>query len=492
MPHSGESAVSPKRATGRFITWNRLALALLFVVFCSNVHRALTQSVTTDEAFTYENFVSRPGAGLLGPFDANNHVLNSVCSRLAIAAFGLKAWTLRLPSLLGGVLYLFAAYRLAFLLFGGGAWSALTTALLVTDPFLLDYLSAARGYGIALAFLLLAAYELIRVLESPAAGSMYAAAIYCGLAIAANLTSLFPVAALMIAFIAASLALGRLQVDTIWSEWIVPATLVAFVFLVLPLSRAQPEAFYYGAKDLAQCVHSLVDLSFAYGPGMSRLGLRFRFLHAAAPFALLLLSLAAGPCAAIALRNLHRQPNRTDLSLYLLALAFLVVLGLITAAHLVAGVPYPLTRTGLYLVPLTFLAASAILYRYRAAAVLRFAGCAAALLCLAAFLLQADVTSYAEWRFDSGTKRIARYIRFHNPPQRRLTVRASWVLEPSLNFYRILYNLNWNPVDRSSVAPPADFIVLTKEDEANILKYRLQVVYRDAASGTVLAQPTIR
>ena len=85
-----------------------------------------------------------------------------------------------------------------------------------------------------------------------------------------------------------------------------------------------------------------------------------------------------------------------------------------------------------------------------------------------AFLFQANVSYYAEWRFDAGTKRIVKFIRSHTDPGKRLVVRTSWVLEPSLNFYRLRYRLNWQPVDRSGLEKPGDIIVVTQENQASI------------------------
>ena len=106
-----------------------------------------------------------------------------------------------------------------------------------------------------------------------------------------------------------------------------------------------------------------------------------------------------------------------------------------------------------------------------------------------AFLFQVNASYYAEWRFDAGTKRIVKFIRFHMPPEKRLVIRTSWVLEPSLNFYRLLYRLNWEPVDRSGPEKPGDIIVVSEENKASIKRMGLQVIYKDAVSGTVVALP---
>jgi 4-amino-4-deoxy-L-arabinose transferase-like glycosyltransferase len=468
----------------------------LVAVFCVNVYRAVTQSITTDEAFTYDRFVSKPSAGLVERFDANNHVLNSLLSKASVGLFGLKEWTLRLPSILGGALYLFAAYRICFLLFGGGAWSFLATALLTTNPLLLDHLSAARGYGLALAFLLLAAYELVRAAEAKPLRSLYAAGIYCGLSIAANMTSLFPVTALTLAFIAVTAAGGRLQVKQLWDQFIVPVSLVSFFFLALPLSNLEPGKFYFGAQHLVDSIRNLAQLSFEYDPirtdWIPVIGYALHYVSGLAlPFLSILLcgSIVYGM---IGLARVHRErPSETgpDLTGCFFALTFSTAVMLIVAAHWLLATPYPLMRTALYFVPLVVLAVFSMAYRYREIRPVAYSVAAVGVVCLMAFLFQVNVSYYAEWRFDAGTKRIVKFIRAHTDPGKRLVVRTSWVLEPSLNFYRLRYRLNWQPVDRSGLEKPGDIVIVTQENQASIAHLGLQVIYKDAVSGTVVALP---
>jgi 4-amino-4-deoxy-L-arabinose transferase-like glycosyltransferase len=468
----------------------------LIAVFSLNVYRAVTQSITTDEAFTYNRFVSKPSAGLVERFDANNHVLNSLLSKASVSLLGLDEWTLRLPSVLGGALYLFAAYRLCFLLFGGGAWSFLVTALLATNPLLLDHLSAARGYGLALAFVLLAIYEFIRAAQSAPPRSLYAAGVYCGLAIAANMTSLFPVVALTVAFIAVTATCGRFQTTRLWAEFVVPMSLVSFLFLVLPLSNLQPGTFYFGAQHLVDSIRNLAQLSFEYDPvrtdWIPAIGYSLHFVSGLAlPFLCVMFcgSVLYGVAVLITFQRGSQYEGSQNLFTCFFALTFSVAVIMIVAAHWLLAAPYPLMRTALYFVPLTVLAAFSLGYRYRHTRLVAYSTAAVGVVCLLAFIFQVNVAYYTEWRFDAGTKRIVKFIRSNTPPEKRLIVRSSWPLEPSLNFYRILYRLNWQPIDRSGPEKPGDIIVVMDENKASIGRLGLRVIYKDALSGTVVALP---
>src|SRR4051794_11314491 len=113
------------------------------------VHRALVQSITLDEADTFHHWVA---TALPSHWEShsNNHVLNSTLMRLSIWLFGLGHFAVRAPALLGGVIYIFAASRLCLLLAAGRAFTWVLFVCLVYNPFIMDYLVAARGYGLAL------------------------------------------------------------------------------------------------------------------------------------------------------------------------------------------------------------------------------------------------------------------------------------------------------------------------------------------------------
>jgi uncharacterized membrane protein len=486
-------------ATGRSTIWSRLALVLLLVILALNIYRAVTQSLTTDEAFTYHNFVSKPFGGLVEPFEANNHVLNSLLSRLTVAVFGSSEWAIRMPSVLAGAVYLWVSYRLCFFLFGGGMWSLVTLALLTTDPFLLDYLSAARGYGMGLALLLIAAFNLLRATDASTSGRLYTAGICSGLSIAAVMVFVFPVSALAAAFIVLTSAQGRFHPKAFWDCFVVPAILVAFLLVILPLSKSAPDKFYFGVESLEHCVRSLSEFSFSYGPipwaRFSALNQYSSWLaNQVWPFVSVLLaaSVLGAWWQLYLLRSGDRKrQSRADSRTCFFECTFVLAVILVVAAHVVAGVPYPLTRTALYFIPLSILSASALCYRYRHFKLVTGVALLIATACVAAFVLQVNVSSYVEWRFDSGTKRIASFLKLHSPPSKHLVIRASWVLEPSLNFYRTRYGLNCDPINRKPLDNNGDVFILTKEDHEWMSKLHLRAIYQDEVSGTVVAVPNL-
>ena len=115
-----------------------------------------------------------------------------------------------------------------------------------------------------------------------------------------------------------------------------------------------------------------------------------------------------------------------------------------------------------------------------------------ALLCVVQFTLQFQTSHYGQWRYDAGTRelvgRIRRLHRVHADKPVRLGI--SWVLEPSINFYRKMYRLGWMaPVTRDGPKGRYDYYVLLPLETSLVKEMGLSVLYRDPLSEAVLAAP---
>ena len=135
------------------------------VVFVYILLRALLVPIIHDEARTFQVFVA---TGDFLPFhaawDAGNHVLATALAQVSYALFGPGLLSLRMWSVLAFVLYA----RYTWLL-GGGITSSMvrwcTWSALLCTPFLLDFFSLFRGYGLAMAFLLMSVHHAARFVE---------------------------------------------------------------------------------------------------------------------------------------------------------------------------------------------------------------------------------------------------------------------------------------------------------------------------------------
>lgn len=492
--------------------YRRTAIFLLTFVFAASVYRAATQSVTTDEAFSYNLLLNGSWSRLFGGYDAAHHVLYSVVAKFSITFFGLSELTLRLPALAACLLYLVAVYRLFHRLLPDSPFFLLPLALTTVNPHLMDFFSAARGYGLALALLLWSLNQSLTYLEAPHRSALRRTGLTLALAASANLTLLVPAAACGILLALAMLLDPRLgehlpSRGRVWfliDNLFLPFVLTAFVILVLPLTKARLDHFYFGASHLRESLQTLVDMSYFHHPLSAWLagvlpgpGFWGPLWTTLAPIVIAAAFLASSLLAFRAVR----AGGFTKLSFPCRTLFFaggtlsFSVLALL-AAHHFAGVRLPYARTGLYFIPLLIVTLTAMAAAVRHHPALRRAlGCpltALGVLSLVQSAAQFQCNHFGEWRFDRSTKRIVELIRSEQfrAPRSAVRIGASWVFEPTLNFYRRRYRLEWiTPVARGNPDAEFDYYVLLSEDQAVASKRDLRILFADPFAGVLLAAP---
>ncbi|MEM6967403.1 MAG: hypothetical protein AAF573_21745, partial [Bacteroidota bacterium] len=133
--------------------------------------RAHLLSFTCDEASTYFSHLPR---SVFQCFysevcwsDANNHLLNTFLMQVSTGIFGVSEWTLRLPNLFGHFLFLVFS-TLLVRRFSSNFWVGLAGfCLLNFNPYLLEFFSLARGYGLGIGWMMMSIYFLMRWIEEP-------------------------------------------------------------------------------------------------------------------------------------------------------------------------------------------------------------------------------------------------------------------------------------------------------------------------------------
>jgi hypothetical protein len=481
------------------LTLARLLLAFLAIV---NIYRAATQSITTDEAFTYNRSVVTPIPRLWDDFDANDHVLHTLLCKASVRLFGLSELTLRFPSLLGGFLYFWVCLRLSRRLFGDGWRMLVSVALLTLNPLMLDFCSIARGYGMATALLLFSLYQLFELPHAP--WRLYTAGIGLALALAANLTILVPGVALVISYCAIRLLPPllerqwprvRARINELVDHMAVPGVVTAFALLLLPMLHARREHFYAGSPNVAFSLTSIAEAVFwrpvpawygtwfyeSFRPAFAR-------LMALGVFPILLAAIAAASAIQLAaMRKKGNEPTGLDRFLLLAGGAITLSAAALWFGHTFLQAPYPYRRTGLYFVPLVTLASAALFTRYR----LHRAGAALTTVVLGSFLLSPNVNYYDEWVFDAGTRRMVRHLRDNPPAGGSLKLATSPFVDHTVRFYQNLYKMDWLEVlpGQHGNIPQADCYLLTADDLDVIRERNLTVALTHPVAQSVLAYP---
>lgn len=109
-----------------------------------NVCRAAAVSIAGDEALTDHRFLRDSRKHLFTSCDAIHHVLYTLFAKASISLFPVSEFSLRLPALGAGILYLVAAFQVSAVLCGSFVPYALCYLALCLNPLVLDFLGCAR------------------------------------------------------------------------------------------------------------------------------------------------------------------------------------------------------------------------------------------------------------------------------------------------------------------------------------------------------------
>lgn len=442
-----------------------LAFALARLAFC--LYRGMEQSITIDEAYTYNRFLRGPWLDIYGKYDANNHVLFSLLAKLSIQCFGLSEFSLRLPSLIAGfflTLGIFEALRLSTRSVAV-RWTALVALSL--QPVLLDFSIAARGYGLALAFSVWAIFFAMR-------RWFFLSGTMTGLALAANFTMAFP---------AVGLGGAVLLLDPVsWKDrfrnlavMIAPAETIFIAICFGALRTVEARLFYVGFPTLRESVDELIETSFHATRRSGLIGgasARHFFQFPVLP--LLLACIAAA--ALISFFKDHK--NRPRL---LPVVTLLLTASAVIAAHDFFGVLYPLGRTGLYLTllfGLSWAIAADLVPK------LRTASLALAFLVTFQFVTQLHVNYFTPWEDGSRIKDAVAVLRKLSAgrPAGSVKVSTTWYHQPALEFYRQSWDITeWAPVQWNDPTQFTghDFYVFKNEGIGEIKNAGIRIIFRD-------------
>jgi hypothetical protein len=146
------------------VTRSQSTLATAVLVLAVGAYitaRAFLVPLTYDEASSFYRYIDADVAALFDFATATNHFLNTVLARASVAVLGVSPIALRLPNVLAGALYLAVVVAFARRMREPAIGFA-AAALLTTNPYVLDYFSVSRGYGLVVTLLLAAMFMLLR------------------------------------------------------------------------------------------------------------------------------------------------------------------------------------------------------------------------------------------------------------------------------------------------------------------------------------------
>lgn len=443
---------------------NQLLLPLGLVALGVVLWRALSVSITHDEAFTYLHYGRLSWGDILlfkGPPLANNHVLNTLLLKLSTQWFGVESFALRLPNILFAGLYFFYAALLAKK-FTHPLSTVMAFLILCAQPYLFDFFALARGYGMALALLLGAVYHLYEYRNVQNGNHTYRTLIFAGLATYANLTFLYAYLALAVLLLLLAFAEGEDRhgwLRLVRAELVV--SLVLGLLIYLPLTRIQGDLTGGDSGFWQDTVLSLTA-KLGYHPKAW-----VELIWQLAMAVLLVLGLL-GTIYDLFIKSEVRRDQFYHIILFWIVLILFVSTGL----HFLLDVPWLQGRMALVYVPLFLSLVIFMALRLIIPSAFNWVPKIAMALIAAGLLLhfahKFDPKSTLDWNYDSSSKQVYQTLQEDREEQagsksggaQPKQVFTHWLYEPSLNFYRISKKAEWlDKIERKDYFP-ADYLLL--------------------------------
>jgi hypothetical protein len=468
-PSPDDSAVTRLHQAGdrrKATAVHRLVASLMAIVLLAAwvyvIIRAWNVSFTNDEAITYgiihgaRTFVDT----------ANNQWLNTLLMRMSQYLYGQSELALRLPNVAAFGLYGVASIALLSQVRHLSA-KGVGFALLVINPFLLEFFGLARGYGLSLAFLAAAVACVVFARGTPSArgelGRLVLTGVFGSLAFYANFSSLNLVLALL-AVETIDLIVRGPRRDAIMQAGYRPAagaviclTAASLIPGILQLQHLQAIGqLYYGGHTsfISDTIGSLLETSSCgYGCPPPWLTTGKILVIAVAVLAV------AWALARCILTKTWSNVQRT-------ALLFTIAVLAVLLESLLLGTLFPIDRTALnYVVAFAGLVTFAVddiataIPRWTVRLLLGIATACFMALASINFARDANLTRTAIWTYDASSRQVIdavmRFEQQRGRPSNAWKLISGFPRNEALEYYRLRFKLTWlQPITREPISTP--------------------------------------
>ncbi len=406
-----------------------LAIASL-LIWCYTSYRSFSVPMTHDESSTW---LSLRAVGfwesLQSPYywtDANNHLLNTFLFQQAIVIFGQADWVVRLPNVLAHGLYLGASIYIISQLTSHPITGLAGWSLINLNPYFVEFFSIARGYGLAMGFLLLSLAFLIAFLQNSkwyiAVGIFLAA----GLSILSNFTQFLFFAALWIAYFWILWIHFRFPIKRLLYFQLPPLIISSLLGVLLwrPIRWLQQSGeFEWGSNQLKDTFWQLTADSLYQQGYFSGYTIHIFF------YSLILLTGFA------IIKGLFKQPN----TFYnIISLVLISILGIMMIQKEILGTEYLVNRKALLFVPIWGL----LIFCFLLSVAKRKASLQKGILTLITlasiwhFSRTMNVKQAREWWFEKNTLHMLHYLEDQSKTQEPIKLGTHWMFHPAIAYYR--------------------------------------------------------
>jgi hypothetical protein len=428
---------------------NRILSLASAALFALAAWRVYYLSITWDEALSFLEYMqlnldtpAKENTNL-----ANHQLLNSWLGSLSTFLLGAEEWKIRLPSLLFYALYLWTSVKIS-LRMPSRLLQVLAFVLFHFSSYQNDFFCLARGYGMAMSLGTFSAYMLLRFAESRENRFL---AYHLLTAMACTLAN-FTWAYFVAVSAAACLYLWWTQEKRNYKQLFlfVGILMVYGLFMVHRfLLLKKTGSLYFGGQPSElwmRTVQGLIDLRMGF--------IDESLLNNQIKSVLMMFLLAMGLFPLLRALRYNRKFEAEPLQV--LAVFFIPSFALHALHVLVLGSLTFCDRTWTALFPgitLALIAACAAGYRMQQTAG-HLMGLFLSLLLLTGFARMFAPGEVYEWRDEKDCKHILYNNRHLFSEKKQLGIGIDFCFEPQLEYYRLLWNLNYTPPNKNAGLQP--------------------------------------
>ncbi len=438
----------------------------LLLAFSYILIRGFTVGITHDEALTYK--IIRGDEILKGT--ANHHWLNTHLSSWSVSLFGTKEFALRLPNILSSAVFGLFLFRIAKNFLASSATQIALLLFLCGNPFILDFFSLCRGYGLSLAFVTASLFYLFKIVALKTDSRIihyFSATAFSVLALSANLNTLnyFLIAQGLMFLSLLVFKPGNRAL--IFSGLIILGGIALYFSLNHLFFLKEKDELYFGTENIHTTIDSLICSGFYSRDGFKHVEI-LRYLF----YALLLF---AGFLA------IRKKQVFTPGSFTLIAL--ICIFAALIAEHFLFDALYPINRSSLYLYPIILLAFLLNIEPVKKK-ILRILVIASSVSFVAVNIPFYNFKKTMTWWEDRDIKEAMLLIKNDITDQSIHTIECTWIYEPIINYYRLEYQVPVQEVFRGGETFQSEYI-LSQTARVEIKEYTILKDY-SLKSGLVL------
>lgn len=408
-----------------------IALLITLPVFVYALYRAGSLSFTYDECWTFLGYASADLWSIVTNAHpaANNHILHSLMMKISSALFGDSEFVLRIPALVGMIIYVRYAFGISKRLARRAWW--VPFILLLFQPYLIDYFSIARGYSLAMGFMLGALFHLDRAARKGRRRSMIWTLVFAFLATYSNFTYILLEVAVIIGLAFALYMRNELKRAL---PLLVGAVLFSSLVFFLPLKAlVQANELYYGGSE-----GFITDTLGSLG-GRTIYSLDPSTAMAWVFSGLILLSLLWWVI------DLGRGTWK-KVGFWAVSTLLLTSLGSMMQ-HWLMGSPFLIDRTAMFLLPLLILSLSTRIFRIQNSLLKRSAGWILIAVCVFNTAIHFNVSSQLDFKEHSDTEAAVLKIAEMSSSDTTFDIGKSRYMNATIMFYKRMHGIDQiNPV----------------------------------------------